>query len=150
MTGINFIKETAHNLGACGRMDSINSVNEAVELFMSPQGREFALKTGFPTYEIWRSFYDSLDEDAEPRINDIYILVDSVKTILHNQECIVIGNSNITIDYSDQKRLYHVIAMHGAAVEIHASDYAVVTVTNIKSTVKIINDGTAEVTVEQM
>ncbi|MDE5868763.1 MAG: hypothetical protein K2H18_00900, partial [Muribaculaceae bacterium] len=64
-------------------------------------------------------------------------------------DCIVAGISKSKISVYGPKRIIHVIAMHGAEVEINASNYAVVTVTNVNAKVKIINDGTAIVTVEQ-
>lgn len=149
MTGINDIKEKALELGACDKVISITSISDAVKLLLTPQGREFALKTGFPTYEACRKVWDELPEDEDTQINGIHFLVDSVKTILHNEDCIAVGISNLLVDFNRPDRLHHVIAMHGAKVEVHASNYAVVTVTNIGSTVRISNDGTAHVIVEQ-
>ncbi len=150
MTGIDDIKQTALALGACGKVESINSTGDAISLLMTPQGREFALKTGFPTYKMWKKFWDNLPEDAPTEINGIHFLVDSVKTIFRNdKDCIAVGISNIIVHAQNPKRLIHVIAMHGATVEIHASNYAVVNVTSINSTVTVKNDGTAIVTVEQ-
>ena len=149
MTGIEEIKKSALALGACGKVESINSIEEAVKLLMTPQGREFAVKTGFPTPETWREVWDEMSDDEEPLINGIYILVDSVKAILHNEDCIAVGGSKLAIDFNKPDRLHHIIAMHGAEVEIKVSNYAVVTVTSINAAVKIINDGTALVTMEQ-
>lgn len=149
MTGINEIKAIALAYGACEKVSSISSINEALSLLMTPQGREFALKTGFPSYDICRKVRDKLPEDEDTRINGIHVLVDTVKTILHNEDCIAVGITNLTVDFNRPDKLHHVIAMHGAKVEIHASNYAVVTVTNINGDVKITTDGTAKVTVEQ-
>lgn len=149
MTGINDIKKSAITLGACDKVEAINSIKEAVALLMTPQGREFALKTGYPTYDVCRKVWDELPEDEDTRINGIHFLVDSVKTILHNEDCIAVGISNLIVDFNRPDRLYHVIAMHGAKVEIYASNYAVVTVTSINAETIIHNDGTAKVSVEK-
>ena len=150
MTGINDIKKYALALGACNKVESINSIGDAIALLMTPQGREFALKTGFPTYEIWRDLWDSLDEDSDPMINNTHLLVDTVKTeLMTGKDCLAVGISKVKVNAYGPKRIIHVLAMHGAEVEINASNYAVVTVTSINATVKIINDGTAKVTVEQ-
>ena len=149
MTEIDYIKKDALKLGACEKVESINSVSDAVALLMTPQGREFALNTGFPTLDTWQKVWDNISEDEEPRINGIYILLDSVRVILHNVDCIVVGNSKLAVDFNKPDKLHHIIAMHGAEVEIKASDYAVVTVTSINATVKINNDGTAKVTMEK-
>ena len=142
MTVINDIKKSALALGACGKVESINSIEEAVKLLMTPQGREFALKTGFPTPETWREHAHRAKE-----IHEVYLDLKNVLVI--NQDCVCVGDSAISVELDNPDKLYHVIAMHGAEVEINASNYAVVTVTSINATVRITNDGTAKVTVEQ-
>ena len=149
MTGIDDIKAMALAYGACNKVLGITSIKEAVELLMTPQGREFAVKNGFPTLDTWQEVWDKMPEDEEPRLSGIYILVDSVKAILHNEDCIVVGKSTLSVEFNKPDKLHYIIAMHGATVEIKASNYAVVTVTSINATVRIINDGTAKVTVEQ-
>lgn len=149
MISIIDIKNSALALGACNKVKSINSIEDAISLLLTPQGREFALKTGFPTYDIWKDYWNSLPEDDDCTRNGILFLVDSVKTILNNVDCIAVGISKLKVNAYGPNRIIHVIAMHGAEVEINASNYAVVTVTSINATVKITNDGTAKVTVEQ-
>lgn len=150
MTSIYDIKKSALALGACNKVESINSIEDAIALLMTPQGREFALKTGFPAYYTWRDLWDSLDEYSDPIINNTHLFVDTVKTeLMTGKDCIVVGISKVKINAYGPKRIIHVIAMYGADVEINASNYAVVTVTSINATVKITNDGTAIVTVEQ-
>ncbi len=148
MTGINDIKAMALAYGACNKVASLDSIGNALSLLMTPQGREFALKTGFPTYQVWREFQDSLKEDDPCEINGIIFLVDSVKTIVYT-DCIAVGSSKMIVRTVSPRKLIHVIAMHGAEVEIEASNYAVVSVTSINSTVTVKNDGTAIVSVEQ-
>ncbi|MBD5278928.1 MAG: hypothetical protein HDS35_00065 [Bacteroides sp.] len=142
MTGINDIRRLAIALGACDKVESIKSVSDAVDLLMTPQGREFALKTGFPTLEVWRANVEKVN--ATPRV-----FLDTLNVNVGNHNCVAIGNTKLHVNLNGVDQLYHVIAMHGAEVEINASNYAVVTVTSIKATVRITNDGTAKVTVEQ-
>ena len=142
MTGNNDIRRLAIALGACDKVESIKSVSDAVDLLMTPQGREFALKTGFPTLEVWRANVEKVN--ATPRV-----FLDTLNVNVGNHNCVAIGNTKLHVNLNGVDQLYHVIAMHGAEVEINASNYAVVTVTSIKATVRITNDGTAKVTVEQ-
>lgn len=142
MTGINDIKKSAVTLGACDKVEAINSIKEAVALLMTPQGREFALKTGFPTLEAWRA-----NKEAVNAVPGVYVDTPNVGVGKHN--CVAIGDTNLHANLSGIDQLYHVIAMHGAKVEVHASNYAVVTVTNINAETFIHNDGTAHVIVEQ-
>ncbi len=148
MIEINEIKAMALAYGACDKVTSLNSIGDAISMLMTPQGREFALKTGFPTYQVWRDFQDSLGEDDPCEINGIIFLVDSVKTIVYT-DCIAVGSSKMIVRAISPRKLIHIIAMHGAEVEIEASNYAVVSVTSINSTVTVKNDGTAIVSVEQ-
>ena len=142
MMGIDDIQKSALSLGACDLVKFLNSIEDAVELLMTPQGREFALKTGFPTLEVWRANAEKVN--ATPRV-----FLDTLNVNVGNHDCVAIGNTKLHVNLNGVDQLYHVIAMHGAEVEINASNYAVVTVTSIKATVRITNDGTANVTVEQ-
>ena len=143
MKGIENIKRSAIGLGACNKVDSVNSIGDALALLMTPQGREFALKTGFPTLEIWRKNPYEVDR------SEMVLLDMGLDNYSENEDYIVVGDTFLEATFDRPDKLYHIIAMHGAEVEIKASDYAVVTVTNINSTVRISNDGTAIVTVEQ-
>lgn len=142
MTGIEDIKKSALELGACNKVESINSIKDAIDLLMTPQGREFAIKTGFPSIELWRT-------TANHILLPDCVFLDEDKQGVDESDVVIVGESNVSIIANKPISLYHIIAMHGAKVEINASNYAVVTVTSINSTVKIINDGTAKVDVEQ-
>lgn len=155
MTEINDIKETAFNLGACDKVESINSINDAVELLLTPQGREFALKTGYPSIDVWRANKEKLNDWKKNNSNPLYdsqskiAVIDESPCRGNNLDMIVVGNTKYTAIFDNPYRLYHIIAMHGAKVEIKASNYVVVTVTNINAETIIHNDGTAHVVVEQ-
>lgn len=142
MTGIENIKEAALALGACGKVESINSISDAIALLMTPQGREFSLRTGFPSLDVWRH-----NADGANAIPSVYL--DTKNVFVSNHDLIAVGDSEVCATLKGADRLYHVVAMHGAKVGINASNYSVVTVTNINAEVKISNDGTAHVEVEQ-
>lgn len=142
MTGINDIKKSAFELGACDKVESINSIKDAIDLLMTPQGREFALKTGFPTLEVWREHADKVN--ATPGV-----FLDTFNVNVGNHDCVAIGNTNLHANLSGVDQLYHVIAMHGAEVEINASNYSVISICSVNADITIHNDGTAKVIVEQ-
>ncbi len=141
MTGINDIKKSALALGACDKINGVHSIRDAMSLLMTPQGREFTLKTGYPSLETWRSVAD--------QIWMVDVLVDCGEADASDCDFIAVGKSRVKASFSEPKQLYHIIAMHGADIEIEANNYAVVLVTSINSTVAVKNDSTAIVTVEQ-
>ncbi len=140
MTGINEIKRAALLLGACGMIKGAASIKEAVGLLQTPQGREFALKTGFPSLELWR--------EHGVEVKDM-VFLDRGRVSVSGRDAIAIGRTRMEASFSSPDKLYHIIAMHGATVEITASNYAVVSVTSINSTVRVKNDGTAIINIEQ-
>lgn len=142
MRGINDIKKYALALGACNKINGILTIKDAITLLMTPQGREFALKTGFPSIELWRSTACNIFLPDN-------VILDDDKHGADESDLVIIGESFVSVIADNPVNLYHIMAMHGAEVEVKATNYAVVTVTNINSTVRISNDGTAKVTVEQ-
>ena len=142
MTGIEEIKKSAHALGACGKVESINSIEEAVKLLMTPQGREFAVKTGFPPLETWRKESGEIDKIPE-------VLLDTPKCTVNGRDLIAVGNTELTATYTEPDRLHHITVMHGARVTVVAKNYAVVTVSSYDAEVKVKDDGKALVYVEE-
>ncbi len=142
MRGIEEIKKTALELGACGKINDVSTIKEAINLLQTPQGKEFALKTGFPDIETWRR--NMVAANGCPGT-----YVDNRNVFASNHDIIVVGDAEARVTLNRPDKLYHVIAMHGATVEIHACNYAVVSVTSIDATVRVTNDGTAIVRVEQ-
>lgn len=143
MIGINDIKTDARRLGACGMINGLASIREAVNLLMTPQGREFALKTGFPSLEIWRNNMEEISSFAD-------VLLDKGNCSVSNCDFVAVGDSDVNASFSGVGQLYHVVAMHGAKVRVKASNYAVITVTSVSSSVEISNeDNTAFINIEQ-
>ncbi len=143
MIGINDIKKSALALGACKKINDVRTVGDAINLLQTPQGLEFALKTGFPSLEMWR------ETACCVYLPEIVLLDMEEDNSCENDDCIIVGDTTLIASYNKPDKLHHIIAMHGSTVEINASNYAVVSVTSINSTVTVKNDGTAIVTVEQ-
>ncbi len=114
MTGINDIKKSALALGACDKINDVRTIADAINLLQTPQGREFALKTGFPTLKEWRSVAD--------RIDMVDVFVDCREAEVADCDFIAVGNSQVKASFSDPNQLYHIIAMHGADIEIEANN----------------------------
>lgn len=136
------ILDMARRFKACGKADGITDIRNAVDTLLSPQGREFAMNTGYPTLDALRSVADEIKDDAR-------VFVDRGKVYTDSYDSIAAGNTELTIDASGTERLYHVIAMHGAKVNVNASRYAVVSVTAVDAEVVIDSDGTAYVSEER-
>lgn len=143
MTVIENVKKGALSLGACRRVEGVSSVAEAICLLLSAQGREFALKTGYPGIEVWRSCSDRIRETSE-------VFLDRGDVAVANRDSIIVGETNARIVLDNTASLYHIVVMHGAKAEIETGNYAVITVTNIGGEVKIINDGTAVINMEEI
>lgn len=142
MIAINEIKAIALAYGACSKVSGITSIKDAIELLMTPQGREFAVKSGFPTLEMCRECATEMNS-----IQKVY--VDTVNVYVNGHDILAIGNTEVIAKYSEPDKLYKVVAMHGAKVNILATNYAVVTVSSYDSEVVVEDDGTALVFVEE-
>ncbi len=141
MTDINDIKKSALALGACDKINDVRSITDAINLLQTAQGREFAVKTGFPSLEAWRSVADKIDM--------LDVFVDCGEAEVSDCDFIAVGNSQVKASFSSPDQLFHVIAMHGAKVEIEAKRYSVIIITNVDGDVVCNNDGTAIISFEQ-
>ncbi len=141
MTVIDNIKKTVLALGGCQKATALNSIEDAVNLFMTPQGREFAMRTGFPTIQVWR-------ENAGAIFTMPWIYIDAGNVVASKCDCIAVGDTSLTVSVSGTEKLVHVIAMHGAEVKIDARNYAVVTLTLVGGTFELFNDGTCKISME--
>lgn len=137
------LRRYLNGLGACDLKDDVDSLESAIRMMFTPQGREFCIKTGFPTIEFLRKHKDELNT-----IPGVYIDAGLVRT--HDEhEVLAAGDSAVTFYADKPDALYKVIAMHGATAYIRASGYAVATGTDIKGDIMCKNDGTAKVTIER-
>lgn len=128
--------------GACAAAEGVTTFREAVELLLSPQGREFAMRTGYPWISTWRENADEADRCA-----GVYLDCGSCRAV--NADCVAVGRTEMALTLHGAERLYRVVAMHGARVRLNAGGYAVATVTEAGGTVEVVNDGTAIITIER-
>lgn len=136
------IVNTATRLNACRRVLGITDMESAISTLLTPQGREFAMRTGYPSLATFR---DNLAE-----VSQVYgVYVDAGKCICAAHDIVAAGDTDLTAIVSGTERLYHVMAMHGARVRIDARDHAVVTATSIGGDIEITNDGTAAINIEE-
>lgn len=142
------LKKYLNRYGACDLKDEVDSLESAVSMMFTPQGREFCVKTGFPTLEILREHKDELN--AIPGV-----FIDCGDITLHSLDSqspnlFLTGSTIASIRISKPTHLYKIIVAYNAKLTLHAEDYAVVTVTKIgEAEIEIINDGTAKVTIEK-
>lgn len=137
------LKKYLDGLGACSLKGEVDSLESAVRMMFTPQGREFCIKTGFPTLDFLRKHKEKLNA-----IPGIYIDTGLVRT--HDEhEVLVAGDSAVTFCADKPDAIYKVIVMHGATACIRASGYAVATCAEIKGDVMCQNDGTAKITIER-
>ncbi len=136
------ILETAQRYKACGKTDGITDMASAIATLLSPQGREFALNTGYPSLATFRE-----NKESVSKVRGVF--VDSEKCLASNMDCIAVGDTDLVLSISGTDRLYHVMVMHGAHVTLDARRYAAVTVTKVGGTVTITGDGTAAINIEK-
>ena len=140
--GIEKILETAKGYKACEKTDGITDMQSAIATLLTPQGREFALNTGYPNLSTFR-------ENAEELGRVRGVFVDRGKCLASNMDCIAVGDTDLTLSLSGVERLYHVMAMHGAHVTVDARKYATVTITKAGGSVTVTGDGTAAINIEK-
>lgn len=143
MDSIDTIKRKGAALGACGLIEGIRSLHDAMDLLFSAQGREFLKKSGFPDLRLMRRLRSRV-----PSAPDTAVAVDKGRTDIGSHNALVAGKTSATLRASSPERLYRIIVAHGASLHIELSDYAVATVTNAGGTITIKNDGTAKITIE--
>lgn len=136
---VRHILDAARSTGACAKTDGVSTLSDAVRLMFSPQGREFCIKHGYPTPNDLREIKGDL---ARHNVH-----VDAGDVECTNCDGVaLIGSTYGRLSYSGTARLYHVIIMHGAEVEVTASRYAVVNIDIYGASVHVTDaDGTAKV-----
>lgn len=137
-----------NRLGACQLKEEVDSLESAIRMMFTPQGREFCVKTGFPTLDFLREHKE--ESKAIPGV-----FIDCGNITLHSLDSqspnlFLTGSTIASIRISKPTHLYKIIVAHNAKLTLHAEDYAVVTVTKIgDAEIEVINDGTAKVTIEE-
>lgn len=136
------ILKTLHRLNACDISSQITDIKTAIGVLLTPQGREFALNTNYPTLAAFRENMAILADMDN-------VFVDSGSIVTDKYNIVAVGNSDITLYAVGTEALYHVMAMHGATVKIDARNYAVVTATSVGGNIEFTNDGTAVIAIEE-
>lgn len=136
------LKKYLNGLGACDLKGEVDSLESAIRMMFTPQGREFCIKTGFPTLDFLRRHKGEL-------ISSRAMLIDTIAKTIDEHEICAAGDSVVEFHADKPDAIYKAIVMHGAIINIHASGYAVITATEIGGKINIINDGTAKVIIEK-
>lgn len=136
------LKKYLNGLGACSLKGDVDSLESAVRMMFTPQGREFCIKTGFPTLDFLRKHKDKL-------VSNRTMLIDMMSKAIDEHEICAAGDSVVTLYADKPDAIYKAIALHGATIIVRASRYAVVTATEIGGEIYVVNDGTAKVTIER-
>lgn len=137
------LKKYLNGLGACSLKGEVDSLESAIRMMFTPQGREFCIKTGFPTLDFLRKHKEELNAIPGVFIDCGYTYISSRHNVL------AAGDTALTLMADKPTAIYKPIAMHGATVVINASCYAVVLAAEIKAGIEVFNDGTAKVTIEK-
>lgn len=136
---ISDIQAAALLLGACDKINDVDSWASLCRLFFTSQGQEFCEQHNFPTIETFREIKDDVREQC------VFVDCGDIEVPSQPYTCIV-GDTQATIKASGVKYRHTIILMHGASATIEASDYAVVRVVNISGgSVNINKDNTVKV-----
>ena len=129
-------RNAALRLDACRLAVGLRDAASAARLMLSPQGREFMRRHGWPTLDVLRQ------DAAGLRVHGV--VVDGAADV-RNADVVAAGDADVAVRLSGTGRLWHVVALHGARVRVVARDWAVVTVDNISGEVEVDADATARV-----
>lgn len=142
MKKIAHIKDIAQQIGACDKITGVTGYESLVQLFFTPQGREFCRSHNYPTIVL----FESISDDVRPY--NVFVNRGDIEVYnVHN--IALIGNTHAKIKMRGVDDIYRVLLMHGATAEIEASHYAVGIVDNISGgDVAIHNDKTTKVRYE--
>ena len=142
------LKKYLNGLGACSLKGEVDSIESAVRMMFTPQGREFCIKTGFPTLDFLRKHKEELN--AIPGV-----FIDCGNVTLHSLDSqypnlLISGLTRSSIHISKPIHLHKIIVAHNANLDLLAEDFAVVTITEIGDVqTEISNDSTAKITIEK-
>jgi hypothetical protein len=139
MHNIENIKDKALNIGACDKIGKVSDYKSLVNLFFSPQGREFCEQHNYPSLAMFR--------EISNKVKPYRVFVDADRIEVYNEPYIaLVGDTHAKIKIHGVDCLYHIVLMHGATAEIEVSHYAVVQIMNISGgEVAIHNDKTTKV-----
>lgn len=113
----------AEKYRACSMFNGTESVEQALRLFITPQGIEFCTKHSFPTLDMCRKFKGSVAESL-----GVFVEQDIVTRNL--PMVVLIGPCHAELEYDDSTKRHQVVLMYGASAHIKATNWAVVFINN--------------------
>lgn len=112
-------------LGACDLFTGKETtLEELINLYLSPQGQEFCKKMHFPNITTYRQIKELLGSE----LKDYGIYIDEGNIRIKNPastDIVLIGRTTATI-LCNECKLYRVTALQGAKAIVNATDWAVV------------------------
>lgn len=109
----------AEKYRACSMFKGTETIEDALKLFLSPQGIEFCTKHSFPTIEMCRRFKGHV-------ASSLGIYVEEDVKVQNRPLVILVGNCRAELEYNIPGKRYQVVLMHGATAHIKASNWSVV------------------------
>ena len=111
--------------GACEKAEGIESLDQLLDLYLSPQGLEFCINHHYPTREQWKAIKEQWGETELCKRN---VFIDDPHLILdvNPGTAIFVGEKThayITATGSDQTQ--RIISLHGAKANVSGRDFAV-------------------------
>lgn len=103
----------------CSMLNGTESIEEALKLFITPQGIEFCTKHAFPAIEMCRRF-------KGPTAESLGVFIEQNVSARNLPMVFLVGKCHAELEYDDNTSGHQVILMHGASAHIKASDWAVV------------------------
>lgn len=142
------LKRYLNGLGACNLKEEVDSLESALRMMFTPQGREFCIKTGFPTLEFLRKHKEELNAIPGIFIDEGRIGPSSIPANVTN--ILISGDTKAYLYVSKPIHLHKIIVAHNAKLDLLAEDFAVATITEIGEVqTEISNDGTAKIMIER-
>lgn len=140
------LRRYLNGLGACNLKGEVDSLESAIRMMFTPQGREFCIKTGFPTLEFLRKHKKELNVIPGVFIDcGTLISIDS-----KHPNLLIAGDISASLGIYKPNTLHKIIVAHNAKLDLHVGDFAVATITRIgDAEIKVYNDSTAKVTIEK-
>lgn len=106
----------------CRLFDGTETLEELMNLFLTPQGIEFCISNNFPSRDI-------LSRLKEHNLTRMGIHIDGGRKTLKNQKIVVLaGDCDYMLEYNTLSHACKVVLLHGARAKIRASEFSVVKV----------------------
>lgn len=135
MEGLNFIKQEVLK----GRgVKSIKTLEGIIKLFFSSDGR-LNRCLSLSNLREFKHVYSELPG----------FYIDAGEVVSSDMLSLVTGNTSLTLRCENPDYLFKVVVVYGASVKIHASNYAVVAVTNIGGHVEVDADDTCIISIKE-